>query len=252
MNARLFISTFILIFLAELGDKTQLAALARAAGGEGGKWTVFLAASSALVLSTLIAVSIGAGVKRLGFAENAIRIAAGVMFVVLGLLLVLQGVRPKAAVPSAAGAELGPRPLLRLVLNAAQQFEEAAAADYLALAAASDRPGTAKLLSLLAAEEAQHLARLRQLSTEEADVCFAGPAVPPAALQHELASAEVPDAEMLEQALAHERITADFYGALAHSAPLPALRSVFQLLQQEELEHADQVEELIHSSATQG
>src|SRR5262249_43784462 len=54
MNLRLFASTFGLIFLAELGDKTQLATLSLAASGES-RATVFLASASALVVTSAIA-----------------------------------------------------------------------------------------------------------------------------------------------------------------------------------------------------
>ena len=89
---KMFGSTFILIFLAELGDKTQLAAMARAADGPSGssaKWIVFLAASSALVLSTLIAVFLGGALKALIPDERYIKIAAGALFVVFGAWILI-------------------------------------------------------------------------------------------------------------------------------------------------------------------
>ena len=44
MDLRSFLTTFGLVFLAELGDKTQLATMGMAATG-GQKWLVFAAAS---------------------------------------------------------------------------------------------------------------------------------------------------------------------------------------------------------------
>ncbi|NDY43663.1 TMEM165/GDT1 family protein, partial [Dissulfurirhabdus thermomarina] len=58
MDPKLFLTTFTAVFLAELGDKTQLATVGFAAGS-GARWTVFAAASSALVLSTLVGVLVG-------------------------------------------------------------------------------------------------------------------------------------------------------------------------------------------------
>ncbi|HAP32502.1 MAG TPA: hypothetical protein DCQ14_05555 [Firmicutes bacterium] len=53
-----FLATFSLVFLAELGDKTQLAVLLMAAQDRP-MWGVFFGSASALVLSTLIAVLLG-------------------------------------------------------------------------------------------------------------------------------------------------------------------------------------------------
>ncbi len=58
MDLKLFATTFGLIFLAELGDKTQLATMSIGATA-GSRWTVFVAAALALVLSSLLAVLAG-------------------------------------------------------------------------------------------------------------------------------------------------------------------------------------------------
>ena len=56
--AQLF-AIFITVFLAELGDKTQLATVLFAADGKTSPFLVFLAAAAALVASTALAVALG-------------------------------------------------------------------------------------------------------------------------------------------------------------------------------------------------
>jgi putative Ca2+/H+ antiporter (TMEM165/GDT1 family) len=82
MDWKLFASTFAAIFLAELGDKTQLATLSLATGGS--RWVVFGGAALALVASTAIAVLAGDAVSRM-IPPIWIRRGAGVLFLVLGL-----------------------------------------------------------------------------------------------------------------------------------------------------------------------
>ena len=84
MDLKLIASTFLAIFLAELGDKTQLVVLSLAAGGKS-KWHVFIGAATALVLASAIAVVLGAGLDRF-LPEWWIKRGAGVVFVLLGLL----------------------------------------------------------------------------------------------------------------------------------------------------------------------
>lgn len=84
MDWRLIASTFLAIFLAELGDKTQLAVLGLAAAGKS-KWHVFVGAAAALVLASAIAVVLGAAVHRL-LPEWWLKRGAGAIFVLLGLL----------------------------------------------------------------------------------------------------------------------------------------------------------------------
>lgn len=79
---RLIATTFSTVFLAELGDKTQLATLGIAAES-GAKWAVFAGSAAALVLSSLIAVVAGEWVAKM-VPPLLLKRAAGVLFLVLG------------------------------------------------------------------------------------------------------------------------------------------------------------------------
>lgn len=87
MDWRLFASTFAAIFLAELGDKTQLATLSLAAGGSS-RVVVFAGAAFALVATSAIAVLAGEAVSRV-IPPVWIRRGAGALFIVLGAVFLL-------------------------------------------------------------------------------------------------------------------------------------------------------------------
>lgn len=78
------IAIFATVFLAELGDKTQLATLLFASGRETPPVMVFLAAAGALVLSTALAVVLGVAAERY-LAVLPLKLIAGIGFVALGL-----------------------------------------------------------------------------------------------------------------------------------------------------------------------
>ncbi len=59
MDWKIFLTIFASVFIAELGDKTQLATMLFAADKTVSKWSVFFAASAALVLSSAIGVVVG-------------------------------------------------------------------------------------------------------------------------------------------------------------------------------------------------
>ena len=59
MDLKIFFTVFAAIFIAELVDKTQLATMLFATDKEAGKFTIFFAASSALVLASAIGVIAG-------------------------------------------------------------------------------------------------------------------------------------------------------------------------------------------------
>ena len=81
------IATFATVFLAELGDKTQLATMLLVAQGKS-PLAVFLGSASALVVSSLVGVLAG-GVVAKYIPEIWVRIAAGSGFIILGVLLLL-------------------------------------------------------------------------------------------------------------------------------------------------------------------
>ncbi len=87
MEWKLLASTFVAIFLAELGDKTQLATFSLAAGA-GSRWSVFLGASLALVAASAVAVLAGEAVSR-AVPLHWLRRAAGALFLVLGLVFLV-------------------------------------------------------------------------------------------------------------------------------------------------------------------
>lgn len=80
-----FVATFSLVFLAELGDKTQLAVLLMAAQDRP-LWGVFFGSASALVLSTLIAVLLGTVLSNY-ISPALIQKGAGIAFIFIGFLL---------------------------------------------------------------------------------------------------------------------------------------------------------------------
>lgn len=87
-----FLAIFVAVFLAELGDKTQIAAAGFSAQQPGQALQVFAASSLALVASTAIAVFVGqmagAHLERL-----PLKLIAGLIFIALGVLAVIEHFR---------------------------------------------------------------------------------------------------------------------------------------------------------------
>lgn len=88
MDWKLFAMSFGTVFLAELGDKTQLATLALA-GGEGSRWMVFFGSALALVATSAIAVLVGGSLSRL-VSPQTLQRGAGVLFLVLGIVYLVK------------------------------------------------------------------------------------------------------------------------------------------------------------------
>jgi putative Ca2+/H+ antiporter (TMEM165/GDT1 family) len=84
MDIKVLLTVFIAVFIAELGDKTQLATLLFAADKDVSKWTVFLGASSALIVAAGIAVLAGGAISQY-ISERYLHYIAGIGFVGIGI-----------------------------------------------------------------------------------------------------------------------------------------------------------------------
>ncbi len=82
--AQQLITTFVTVFLAELGDKTQIATFSFAANPNYNRWIVLIGACSALFIISFIAVLIGA---KAGDSVNPkhLKIVSGLLFIRIGL-----------------------------------------------------------------------------------------------------------------------------------------------------------------------
>ena len=81
---RTFLSVFATIFLAEVGDKTQLATILFASEAKVSKWLIFSAAALALVVAAAIGVLVGAQVEKF-VSPRTLKIVAGVGFIAIGI-----------------------------------------------------------------------------------------------------------------------------------------------------------------------
>ena len=89
MDLKLAATVFGTIFLAELGDKTQLATLLFAAREGSSLVTIFVAASAALIATSAIGVLAGAAVSNY-FDPKYLSYVAGAAFILIGIWTILQ------------------------------------------------------------------------------------------------------------------------------------------------------------------
>lgn len=246
MQYTLFLKIFALIFLAELGDKTQLATMASAADQPNARLTILLAASAALVASTLVAVFFGAQLTR-WVPEWVIKVAAGVLFLLFGVLILREGLTrgeapsapPVAALPSVGAVG-------RRILAEAVELERLAFEDYRSLAGKVQDAKLRQVLLEIADEEDAHHRLL--LATDRAMMQAVAPASDLAALpaQADLAHhVSASDQPVLEHAIEHELGTAAFYRQLARIAVVPNLRAACLTMAAAEEGHAKRLREFV-------
>lgn len=86
----MFFKAFGMIFLAELGDKTQLTALTMSAGNPKAKWIIFLGSALALAATSLLAVLVGDLISKIPNSEKYIKYIAGAVFIIFGVLSIVE------------------------------------------------------------------------------------------------------------------------------------------------------------------
>jgi putative Ca2+/H+ antiporter (TMEM165/GDT1 family) len=88
MDLKLFVTVFATIFVAELGDKTQLATVLYASDASHPKLTVFAASATALILTSALGVLAGSFVAAY-VDPRYVRWLAGLGFIAVGLWILL-------------------------------------------------------------------------------------------------------------------------------------------------------------------
>ena len=88
MDWKVFLTVFGTVFLAELGDKTQLATVVFAANKEVNLWLVFAGASLALVLASAIGVLAG-GFVAAHVSPRHLSYVAGTAFIAIGIWTII-------------------------------------------------------------------------------------------------------------------------------------------------------------------
>ena len=88
MILSLLLSTFITVFIAELGDKTQLATLT-ISGTSNKPWAVFLGSSSALVFASLMGALAGGSISNF-IPELVLKSLASLTFLIIGIRLFIK------------------------------------------------------------------------------------------------------------------------------------------------------------------
>lgn len=89
MDYRLFFTIFFTVFVAELGDKTQLATFLFACERQADKVMIFAAASLALIVSTGIGVLAGGMLSHV-FNPRYLNFLAGSCFIVMGVWTIVR------------------------------------------------------------------------------------------------------------------------------------------------------------------
>jgi putative Ca2+/H+ antiporter (TMEM165/GDT1 family) len=84
MDWKIFATVFTSVFIAELGDKTQLATLLFAAEKEFSKLTVFAGAALALVVTSAMGVIAGSAISHY-ISEKTLHYLAGIGFIAIGI-----------------------------------------------------------------------------------------------------------------------------------------------------------------------
>ena len=244
MNWPLFFSTFALIFLAELGDKTQLAVMSQSAASSS-KWTVFAAGAIALAASTAIGVLAGDLIRRFVPDERYVKCVGGVLFLIFGGLMLREVFFPKEEKAAVAAREVSSITdwVGRLVIQQAAVFEKAAFEDYEALAARTLDPEEKEVFQRLALEERWHheamVSALAAGAGKDIPITpdTAGALPPVDDLMHDAVKAS----KEVEHAIEHERAMALFYRTLSNKSVIPRLRETFLALAVAEENHAQRL-----------
>jgi hypothetical protein len=251
MNLKILAASFAVVFLAELGDKTQLTALAFSAQSRS-QWSVFLGTSLALVCTSALAVLFGGFLSRV-LPPRLLHLVSGVMFVLIGLIMLVNLARKapdeviEAAPPAPAGAALTPGPIGAFVAGRIVSFEEDLAA---AAEEQAERLPEGRVRQTLLAVADSHRGHLQQLQ----DMTAAISGEQRTRIDRNLEQAQTENLlgiiasardaaadDAVARIIQHQEAAAQFYVALARMIGFHDARDVLRRLAAEEIRLADEL-----------
>jgi hypothetical protein len=250
MDIKLLLASFGVVFLAELGDKTQLTALAFSTSTRS-PWSVFLGTSLALVCTTALAVACGEMLSR-WLPERVLHLISAVMFVLVGLVLLVNLARkaPEAKAPTAPAAGVAAArsgPLSAFVGRQAVAFEEDLAAFIRETVPGIADPVLRQALLGLEERHRAHAAALagigavadaaRQAELDQ-DLSQGDPDRLLAALRQ--AGAALPADDAVTRIIRRQEASAEFYIALAQRVRFHEARDMLRALAMEEIRLAQE------------
>jgi len=92
---KLFLAAFVTVFVSEMGDKTQVTTVLLAGANPLYVWQVALGSAAALVCTSFVEVLIGAKIVGRYLQPQTIQLLSGIVFVLLGILLLLGLIGPR-------------------------------------------------------------------------------------------------------------------------------------------------------------
>ncbi|MDC7127258.1 MAG: TMEM165/GDT1 family protein [Spirochaetales bacterium] len=241
MDLKLIISTFFVIFLAELGDKTQFAAMAASAGCNK-PVSILIGSVLALSLSSVIAVAAGSLIGNL-IPARYIKIAAGVLFIVFGLLYLKEAFGPEVSSKAVPKEDVCTTIIENPILRAAQGFENAEVEMLRSAREKITKPGCLEVLDSIIAQELGHINVLQSLTADELHSSEED------LLKHKNLNSNCScgdaENELLAELYERECSMAEFYRIMSEKTKIASVRLSLMRLFEEEKEHAKRIGRLI-------
>lgn len=260
MDLKILAASFALVFLAELGDKTQLTAMALTTSSKSG-WSVFAGTSLALIATTALAVAFGALLTK-WVPQNVLHIVSAVAFILIGVVLLVNVARKAPAEkPGEEAAAVVPSGniVFSLVARQAAAFEEEIIEHLEALLPQVTEKTWRETIQEIVAEDRKHMHSLAELPGQgeetpdaadlaERDVAaelgFKGALRRSADVGAETDEASVQAA--IQEAVYAEEHLSHFYLALARQSKIHAAKDAFRWLAMEDLRHAERLCSLVN------
>lgn len=96
--------TFVTVFVAEMGDKTQLATMLMSAQAQS-PWAIFWGSASALVTASFLSVVLGGGLSQV-LPPTVLQLLASIGFIVIGSYVLWQALREQPTAATVAEGEM--------------------------------------------------------------------------------------------------------------------------------------------------